>query len=477
MRTMQQAAAARPLGVSSTLRRNHTSLILQREAGAHASGAAQPDLVHGVLNSPGRPLDSSTRDFMEPKLGHDLSGVRVHSDDAAARAAQSVRANAFTAGNHVVFGSGRYTPGTPSGRHLLAHELTHVTQQARGPVSATPIGGGLSVSDPHDSFEREARANADRMDAPAPLRETQNLIRIPAEQQGDANIQRDAAGVIGAVAGVVGGVAALAALGFAIAAWRRPANPAPTTGAILVNQPSNPIQALPDASPPSARAQTGLADPHTSHAKVLDLKTDDDNVGDINAEVMSDGVSVFSVMPQSDPGTGYRGGTGGSSAVLNCGTPIVVAKPVYSDQQPTPTPAPAAAPAAAPAPAPAPARRSGHHDSQPTLRTPPRQPPAPQPRDTVGVVRVPFTGTNTKDEGSPIQQFAGNFTVKGDGQLSCDDCHPTNHVGYAQANAHIGHVDYQGHVGPAATSTPAPATTPTATPAAPATPPATGTPR
>jgi hypothetical protein len=184
---------------------------------------------------------------------------------------------------------------------------------------------------------------------------------------------------------------------------------------------------------------------------------------------MSDGVSVFSVMPQSDPGTGYRGGTGGSSAVLNCGTPIVVAKPVYSDQQQTP--APAAAPAATPAPTPA--QRSGNHDAKPTLQTPAQQPPAPQPRDTVGVVRVPFTGTNAKDEGSPIQQFAGNFVVKGDGQVSCDDCHPTNHVGYAQANAHIGHVDYQGHVGPAATSTPAPAATPAAAPAAP---PATSTP-
>ena len=39
-----------------------------------------------------------------PKLGHDLSGVRIHTDGAAAQAALSVNANAFTAGNHVVFG-------------------------------------------------------------------------------------------------------------------------------------------------------------------------------------------------------------------------------------------------------------------------------------------------------------------------------------------------------------------------------------
>jgi len=466
MRTMQQAAAARPLDLSSTLQRNHTSLILQREAGAHASAAAQPALVHGVLNSPGRPLDSSTRDFMEPKLGHDLSGVRIHTDGAAAQAAQSVNANAFTAGNHVVFGSGRYTPGTPSGRHMLAHELTHVTQQAHGPVSGTPIGGGLSVSDPHDSFEREARANADTMMTTDVSRRPGSLARLPASQSQE-HLQRFDWGL---AAGIVGAVAGLASLGVALWAWRRPANPRPTTGAITINTP-NPLQALPDATPASARAQAGATDPHASQAKVLDLRTGDDDHADINLAVMTDGVSVFSAMPQSDP-TGYRGGTGGSSAVLNFNAPIVVNKPVYSDQQTAP--APATTPAAAPAQAPA--RPSGHHDAHPALRTPQQQPPAPQPRDQVGVIRVPFTGTNAKDEGSPIQQFAGNFVVRGDGQVSCDDCHPTNHVGYAQANAHIGHVDYQGHVGPPATSAPAPATTPTATPASPATPPATGTP-
>jgi hypothetical protein len=41
-----------------------------------------------------------------------------------------VDALAYTVGEHVVFGAGQYAPGTSAGRSLLAHELTHVTQQS-----------------------------------------------------------------------------------------------------------------------------------------------------------------------------------------------------------------------------------------------------------------------------------------------------------------------------------------------------------
>src|SRR5437667_774286 len=36
-----------------------------------------PPIVHEVLRSPGQPLDSDTRAFMEPRFGHDFSQVRV----------------------------------------------------------------------------------------------------------------------------------------------------------------------------------------------------------------------------------------------------------------------------------------------------------------------------------------------------------------------------------------------------------------
>jgi hypothetical protein len=93
---------------------------------------AAPSIVSEVLNQPGQPLDTSTRGFMEPRLGRDLSGVRVHSDSKAAVSATAVRSLAFTVGNDIVFGEGQYAPGTREGRWLLAHELAHTVQQTQG---------------------------------------------------------------------------------------------------------------------------------------------------------------------------------------------------------------------------------------------------------------------------------------------------------------------------------------------------------
>jgi hypothetical protein len=119
-----------------------------------------PPVVHGVLNSAGRPLDPDVRAFMEARFGQDLSPVRVHTDDAAALSARAVAALAYTVGNHIVFDAGRYSPQTHGGRHLLAHELSHVVQQASRPVTGRSIGEGLSLSDPADPFEREAEQTA-----------------------------------------------------------------------------------------------------------------------------------------------------------------------------------------------------------------------------------------------------------------------------------------------------------------------------
>ncbi|HUG25837.1 DUF4157 domain-containing protein [Piscinibacter sp.] len=80
----------------------------------------------------GGPLDTESRRFFEPRFNADFSQVRVHSDAAAAASARGLNADAYTTGNDIVFGAGRYVPGTPAGRRLLAHELAHVAQQARG---------------------------------------------------------------------------------------------------------------------------------------------------------------------------------------------------------------------------------------------------------------------------------------------------------------------------------------------------------
>ncbi|MCC8249583.1 eCIS core domain-containing protein [Saccharothrix luteola] len=123
----------------------------------------QRSTAHDVLGSAGRPLDAPVRDEMEARLGADFSDVRVHTDTAAQRSAAEMGARAYTSGNHVVVGSGG------GDRHTLAHELVHVIQQRSGPVSTTARDDGVAVSDPGDSFERAAEAEAHRvMSRPVP---------------------------------------------------------------------------------------------------------------------------------------------------------------------------------------------------------------------------------------------------------------------------------------------------------------------
>jgi hypothetical protein len=98
------------------------------EPGGARVGA--PRCVGQVLSSPGSSLDPATRGRMEQRFGHDFSQVRLHAGGAAERSARELRALAYTVGNHIVFGEGRYAPATPAGERLLAHELTHVVQQS-----------------------------------------------------------------------------------------------------------------------------------------------------------------------------------------------------------------------------------------------------------------------------------------------------------------------------------------------------------
>lgn len=124
---------------------------------AEGPAAVQRSAVHDVLRGPGRPLDDATRTDMEARLDADFSDVRIHDDGAARASAAEIGARAYTSGSHVVIGDGG------GDAHTLAHELTHVVQQRRGPVAGTDDGGGLRISDPSDRYEREAETNATRV--------------------------------------------------------------------------------------------------------------------------------------------------------------------------------------------------------------------------------------------------------------------------------------------------------------------------
>lgn len=101
---------------------------------SHIAGATSSKVASAVdaVASGGAPLDAAQLSYFEPRFGHDLKGVRIHSDARAQQAAASIGARAFTYGSSIAFGSGE----SSSGLHnpLLAHELAHPVQQSRGVV-------------------------------------------------------------------------------------------------------------------------------------------------------------------------------------------------------------------------------------------------------------------------------------------------------------------------------------------------------
>lgn len=137
-------------GSCSKCRSDSEALVQARHIDASHSGhIAAPPSVHHTLRVPGRPLDQSTRSFMESRFHHDFGSVRVHSDERASDSAREIHALAYTVGSDIVFGARQYAPGTPTGRKLLAHELTHVVQQTASPslaaVAQRQIGANPAI--------------------------------------------------------------------------------------------------------------------------------------------------------------------------------------------------------------------------------------------------------------------------------------------------------------------------------------------
>jgi hypothetical protein len=116
-----------------------------------AERATVPPIARDVLRSSGQPLDPGIRASMESSFGDDLTGVRIHDDEPAAASAQAVGAAAYTVGDHVVFGPGKFDSGSNHGRQLLGHELAHVLQQRNG-------AGLIAAVEPTAHSERTADA-------------------------------------------------------------------------------------------------------------------------------------------------------------------------------------------------------------------------------------------------------------------------------------------------------------------------------
>lgn len=191
-----------PHDLASTLGNTNVGRVLHGTGVQRAGATSAQQLDESVARAiedrrgRGRPLEDATRTDMEQSLGHDLSGVRVHTDSDAHSLNEAVGARAFTTGSDVFFKSGTYDPGSSSGRELLAHELTHVVQQRSG-TSGLDAG---QVSHPSDSAEVEAaqvgQAVASQAPAsPMPTAATAGVARVDEEEEALQGAFESATGV------------------------------------------------------------------------------------------------------------------------------------------------------------------------------------------------------------------------------------------------------------------------------------------
>jgi hypothetical protein len=94
----------------------------------------------------GQPLPAVASAWIGDKLGTDVSGVRLHTDAAAADLATEHDATAVTTGQDIHFAPGAYQPGTPAGLIRLLHETTHAVQQ-RGSGPADPATSAVQEAE------------------------------------------------------------------------------------------------------------------------------------------------------------------------------------------------------------------------------------------------------------------------------------------------------------------------------------------
>ena len=129
----------------------------------------------------GQPLSEGARSFFEPRFGVNLNDIRIHTTNKANQTAEEINAQAFTLGRNIVFNRGKFTPESQSGKHLIAHELTHAIQQNRNSSSRKITNKGVYPNDnrtkslrpkPQDLVQRLKNPN-EEVNNPIPLIETE----------------------------------------------------------------------------------------------------------------------------------------------------------------------------------------------------------------------------------------------------------------------------------------------------------------
>jgi hypothetical protein len=135
--------------------------VSRQVRGTGAVTAAAPMALATAAHDPGKALPGAVRRRYEAALGTDLSQIRLHTDAPAAVAAKAIDARAYTVGRDIYFDSGEFSPGTPAGDRLLAHELAH----AAWAPSASRRRYGYEIVPASAASERAAEATAERVTA------------------------------------------------------------------------------------------------------------------------------------------------------------------------------------------------------------------------------------------------------------------------------------------------------------------------
>jgi len=148
------------------------------------TGGTVSDAVSGRIKSSmggGSSMSGETKSFMESRFGTDFSDVKIHSGGEAAQLSQALNAKAFTVSNNIYFNNGQYQPDSDSGKHLLAHELTHTIQQGssvkrkeliqRVPAAAAATGPKKGVLDKAKNLQKATKVN--------PLDRVKRILYVP----------------------------------------------------------------------------------------------------------------------------------------------------------------------------------------------------------------------------------------------------------------------------------------------------------
>ena len=108
--------------------------FIQKQGNGLEGGIASESVTNQINSSRGggSRMSENTLSFMESRFNTDFSGVKIHTDTNAVQMSRELNAQAFTVGGDIYFNEGKYSPESASGKHLLAHELTHTVQQGGG---------------------------------------------------------------------------------------------------------------------------------------------------------------------------------------------------------------------------------------------------------------------------------------------------------------------------------------------------------